>query len=109
MIERRWTTRTPINLDVEVLCHGAGLAVCKALDIGLGGVFLKITPDELLLDSNVELFFLLGAGESRIKHKIKAKVVRTTPHGMGLMFRDFDATAFRSLQEVLGYKDIQAQ
>lgn len=109
MIERRWTTRTPINLDVEVLGHGAGMAACKALDIGLGGVFLKINPDELLLDSNVELFFLLGVGESRIKHKIKANVVRATPHGLGLMFKDFDATTFRSLQEVLGYKDIQTQ
>lgn len=109
MIERRWTTRTPINLDVEVLSHGAGIAACKALDIGLGGVFLKINPDEIPPDSNVELFFVLGAGESRIKHKIKAKVVRSTPHGMGLMFRDFDATAFRSLQEVLHYKDMQAQ
>lgn len=109
MIERRWTTRTPINLDVEVLYHGAGVAACQALDIGLGGVFLKINPDKILPDSNVELLFLLGAGESRIKHKIKAKVVRATTHGMGLMFRDFDATAFRSLQEVLRYKDIQAQ
>ena len=109
MIERRWTTRTPINLDVEVLCHGAGLAVCKALDIGLGGVFLKINPDEIPPDPNVELFFLLGAGESRIKHKIKAKVVRATPGGIGVMFKDFDATAFRSLQEVLRYKAIPAQ
>lgn len=109
MIERRWTTRTPINLDVEVLGHGAGMAVCKALDIGLGGVFLKINPDEILPDSNVELFFVLGTGEARIKHKIKARVVRATTQGLGLMFRDFDATAFRSLQEVLGYKDIQTQ
>lgn len=111
MIERRWTSRAPVNLDVEVLCHhGAGMAACKALDIGLGGVFLKINPDEILPDSNVELFFLLGEGESRIKHKIKAKIVRTTMHGLGLMFRDFDATAFRSLQEVLHYyKDTKTQ
>ncbi len=109
MIERRWTARTPINLDVEVLSHGAGMVACKALDIGLGGVFLKINPDEILPDSNVELYFLLGAGEARLKHKIKAKVVRATTHGIGLMFRDFDATAFRSLQEVLHYKDIPTQ
>ena len=109
MIERRWTTRTPIHLDVEVLCQGAGMLPCKALDIGLGGVFLRTNPAEILPDPNVELFFLLGAGESRIKHKIKAKVVRATTQGIGLMFKDFDATAFRSLQEVLGYKDTQTQ
>ena len=106
MIERRWAKRTPVSLDVEVICQGKGAAACKALDIGLGGVFLEMGRDEVLPDSNVELMFLLGASSQRIKHKIKARVVRTSAQGMGLMFRDFDATAFRSLQEVLRYKDI---
>lgn len=106
MNERRWTVRTPVNLDVEVLNQDGELAVCKALDIGLGGVFLKINRGEIFPDSSVELIFLLGTSAHRIKHKIKARVVRMSEQGMGLMFRDFDATAFRSLQEVLRYKDV---
>ena len=105
MIERRWTMRTPANLDVDVLCQGEGLAVGQALDIGLGGAFLKIHRGEVLPDSNVELIFLLGASPHRIKHKIKAKVVRISAQGLGLMFRDFDAGTFRSLQEVLKHKN----
>ena len=105
MIERRWTARAPVDLNVEMLFQGEGSAVCKALDIGLGGVFLKINRGEVLPDENVELVFLLGASSHCIKHKIKAKVVRMSAQGLGLMFKDFDATAFRSLQEILRYKD----
>ena len=105
MIERRWTMRAPIDLDVEMFFQGEESAVCKALDIGLGGVFMKINRSEVLPDEDVELVFLLGAGSHSIKHKIKAKIVRMSAQGLGLMFKDFDATAFRSLQEILRYKD----
>jgi hypothetical protein len=53
-------------------------------------------------DADVDLFFLSDdkAG-SRARHKLSARVVRHTENGVGLMFRDFDTSAFRALQEIM--------
>ncbi|MEQ6342708.1 MAG: PilZ domain-containing protein [Gammaproteobacteria bacterium] len=104
-MERRWTARAPIYLDVGLFFHGQEISVCKTRDIGLGGVFLESAQPLLPKEAQVELIFMLGSGEQRIKHKIRAKVARLTEEGMGLVFRDFDATAFRSLQEVMRHKE----
>ncbi len=104
-MERRWTDRAPIYLDVGLFSQGQEISVCKTRDIGLGGVFLECAHPLLPQEAQVELIFMLGSGAHRIKHKIRAKVARLTKEGMGLVFRDFDATAFRSLQEVLRHKE----
>lgn len=104
-MERRWTARAPIYIDVGLFFHGQEISVCKTRDIGLGGVFLESDQPLLPKEAQVELIFMLGSGEQRIKHRIRAKVARLAGEGMGLVFRDFDATAFRSLQEVLRHKE----
>ncbi|MBI2778293.1 MAG: PilZ domain-containing protein [Gammaproteobacteria bacterium] len=104
-MERRWTARAPIYLDVGLFFQGKEISVCKTRDIGLGGVFLESAQPLLPKEAQVELIFMLGSGAQRIKHKIRAKVARLAEEGMGLVFRDFDATAFRSLQEVMRHKE----
>lgn len=104
-MEKRWTQRTQVELEVDVLTGEGGTLGCRTRDICLGGVFVKLSRDLTLpQDSPVELMFKLGMGESITRHRIKAKVVRITDEGAGMMFRDFDAGAFRSLQELLRYR-----
>ena len=100
-MDQRWSTRTPVVMDVDLLFNGQEVA-CKTRNVSLGGVFLELSPTAPL-DALVELTFKLGAGERRTKHKMKAKVVHAEADGMGLMFRDFDAASFRALQEVVRY------
>lgn len=100
-MDQRWSTRTPVAMDVDLLYNGQEVA-CKTRNVSLGGVFLDMVssapPDAL-----VELVFKLGVGERRTKHKMKAKVIHAEADGVGLMFRDFDAASFRALQEVVRY------
>lgn len=104
-MERRWTERTPINVTVDLVCAGMQAGECRTRDIGLGGVFVEVPgATYLAAETPVELIFKLGAGEVLTKHRINARVVRVAADGVGMMFRDFDASAFRSLQEVLRYK-----
>ena len=104
-MERRWTERTLINVPVDLSYAGTQAGGCRTRDIGLGGVFVEV-PKEVNLaeETSVELTFKLGAGADLTKHRINARVVRVSEDGVGMMFRDFDAIAFRSLQEVLLYK-----
>jgi len=104
-MERRWTERTPINVPVDLSFAGGQAGEYCTRDIGLGGVFVEI-PQEVALtkETPVELTFKLGSGTNLARHRINARVVRVAADGVGMMFRDFDAGAFRSLQEVLRYK-----
>ncbi len=112
-MERRWTTRTELDLDVEVAVEDGGVFQARTRDIGLGGVFVRTAGDpDLEPGDDVELVFRLpgetGDGPfpdpEEGQYRIRARVVRLTPVGAGLMFRDFDATAFRSLQKVMKYQ-----
>jgi hypothetical protein len=103
--ERRWTERTPLNVAVDLAYAGTQAGEYRTRDIGLGGVFVELPKaTDLVTETPVELIFKLGEGERLTKHRINARVVRVTDDGIGMMFRDFDASAFRSLQEVLRYK-----
>lgn len=104
-MERRWTTRRKLGLEVDVVFEGGHLSGCQTRDIGLGGVFVK-TGDRVLPDDQpVEVRFKLQGPVEVEEHKIRAKVVRLVSGGAGLMFRDFDAGAFRSLQRVLKVRE----
>ena len=104
-MEKRWTQRSQVDLEVDVTTGDGGTLGCRTRDICLGGVFVKLSNDlKLPQDTPVELMFKLDKGESVTRHRIKAKVVRITDEGAGMMFRDFDAGAFRSLQELLKYR-----
>jgi len=102
-IENRWSQRRSLDMDVEILMDGSVLGCTRTRDVGLGGVFLLL-DDQQSLDfaADVDLLFVADqqAG-SRSRHKLRARVVRHTAEGIGLMFRDFDTSAFRALQEVM--------
>lgn len=105
-MERRWTVRTQMKLPVEMSHAGTYTEGCMTQDVGLGGVFLKIPPHvKVFNESHVELTFKLGDETQVTKHRIKARVVRVSDEGAGMMFRDFDASTFRSLQEILRYRE----
>ncbi len=112
-MERRWTTRTELDLDVEVAVEDGEVFQARTRDIGLGGVFVHTAEGaDLEHGDDVELVFRLPqeSGNSLFsesgegQYRIRARVVRLTSAGAGLMFRDFDATAFRSLQKVMKYQ-----
>lgn len=105
VMERRWTERTPINVPVDLSFAGMQAGEYHTRDIGLGGVFVEMLKENKPTQkTSVELTFKLGSGMNLTKHRINARVVRIAEDGVGMMFRDFDAGAFRSLQEVLRYK-----
>jgi hypothetical protein len=102
-IENRWSQRRSLDMDVEILLNGSVLGRTRTRDVGLGGVFLLLDDGQpLTSDEDVDLLFMSGEQEGgRSRHKLRARVVRHTADGVGLMFRDFDTSAVRALQEIM--------
>lgn len=105
-MEKRWSERKSLQVDVDVYQQGVLLGSCFSSDIGLGGAFLALGNDAFALPGNdgVELVFRLAVEGRGTKHKINARVTRTSETGVGLKFCDFDTGVFRSLQEIMSYK-----
>jgi hypothetical protein len=104
-MENRWSDRRELRLDVDVLRDGEKVCSCQSRDVGLGGTFLDLEPAHSMgQDENVELVFHLSSAEGQVKHSLNARIVRVTEEGIGLKFHEFDTSVFRSLQEIMSYK-----
>ena len=104
-MEKRWSERKELDVDVDVFQHGTLLGSCHSLDIGLGGTFLSTDePLTVKKDENVDLVFRLLNQNQGTKHNVHARVTRVTADGVGFKFCDFDTCVFRSLQEIMSHK-----
>jgi len=101
-MEQRWSPRSRADLDVDLSFRGEILSDCKVRDIGMGGLLIEVKK-EFPRDTVVELKFKLNSALEGTKHRLRATVARSGDNGLGMMFCDFDAGTFRSLQEVLRY------
>lgn len=103
-MEKRWSERKELSVDVDIFQRGALLGSCHSYDIGLGGTFLS--TDEALgihKDEDVELIFRLLSEGQGTKHNVHARVTRVTAGGVGFKFCNFDTGVFRSLQEIMSH------
>jgi len=101
-MEQRWSPRTQADLGVDLSFHGEIVSGCKVRDIGMAGLFVEIDK-EFPKDTVVDLKFKIKTAGQDTMHRLRATVARACDSGLGLMFCDFDAGTFRSLQEVLHY------
>lgn len=105
--ERRWATRMPVRVAVDLSFQGAEITDCLTRDIGFGGVYIEMPPPVPPLDTSVQITFKLAsatpAGVTRFA--MPARVVRLASDGVGMIFSEFDAASFRSLREVLRYRE----
>lgn len=99
-MEHRWSSRRAIELDVTVESH-AGRVKARSQDVGLEGMFLEAPVHRLQEHAPVELIFALGTGRRARVHRVKACVVRKDHNGVGVMFLEFTADAFRYFEELL--------
>jgi len=107
-MEKRWSERKRLCVGVDVYLKGDLFNSGRSSDIGLGGTFLHVDSQAPLnKDTDVELVFRLAsdeAGVEAVRHKVNARVVRSSDQGVGFKFCNFDTGVFRSLQEIMAYQ-----
>lgn len=105
-MDKRWTVRTPVRLSVDLHYKDLEVVNCRTRDISLSGVYVELEQLQPSQDVPVELAFKFGEAGSYTRYRVPARVVRAEGAGVGLMFRDIDASSFRALREVLKHKDV---
>ena len=103
IMEQRWSQRKEVTLNVNINFRGSELTQGTSYNIGLGGIFIKTNTHCLQNNQIVDLFFTMDGDSTR--HKLRAKVIRELKDGYGLMFKDFDTNAFRSLQVIMKHSN----
>jgi hypothetical protein len=88
MIERRIFTRHFVNARVELVHAAIGRIKARSRDISDSGVFVEVHPVPRLPNGSHVKMHMLDSAQPAIAFNMK--VVRTTKHGVGLMFIDYE-------------------
>ena len=109
-MDNRWSNRKDLDICVDIYHQGNKLATGRSRDVGLGGAYLDSVSagHKLRIDNHVELVFHLIEDSNDVKYALHARVVRIDEDGIGLKFQDFDTGVFRSLQQIMAYKEGEA-
>lgn len=100
MIEKRWSSRQPLRLEVDVELSGSNF-MGLTIDVGLGGAFVETESYHFEQDNDVTLRFQSNEDAGIESSDLNARIVRVSDEGIGLMFQNFDADAYRSLKTVM--------
>ena len=96
-MERRSGLRKAINMDVVLDSPHGRRVQGKIGNVGFGGLYLQVDTGELSQNAPVELAVVLHQESEPRLYRINAFVARITSNGAGLMFDEYDVTAFRAL------------
>nr|AQQ74509.1 hypothetical protein [uncultured bacterium] len=92
----RFYARMPLPIEVELRAHHLRPGRFVVRDIDMGGLFVESHDSDLYPNDVVEVAFVDGGGA-----RFRARVVRHTPEGVGLMFLDYDHVSLGALQEIV--------
>lgn len=104
-MEKRWTVRTAVRLNVDLHYRDLEVVNCRARDISLSGAYIEVEELQPSVDLPLELIFKFGEVGHYTKYRVPAKVMRSDGAGVGVMFKDIETASFRALREVLKHKD----
>lgn len=100
-MDRRQHPRHEIAVEVDLNCDGTRTTGLKIRNISLSGVFLEpggYAPPAS--GTTVELNFHTSAVQ-KDGRMLRARVVRVSDQGVGLVFRDFDLEDFHFIQDLI--------
>jgi PilZ domain len=100
-MEQRWSSRRPVMFGVRVShkCHP--IVQGRSRNISLEGLCIETGIVILPVGSFVEVEFVLMAGKVWEQIRMPASVVHRTGNGCGIVFHDFNAKVFRSIERML--------
>ncbi len=88
--DKRNFARIPVPMDIEVRMDGADteMMVLETLDISNGGAFIKVEPERCpQIGAHLQLK-VKGSLGGQEPPTVRARVVRTTDEGMGVVYLD---------------------
>jgi hypothetical protein len=87
-MERRHSTRKPVDVSVYLMDAGGPASRCTATDISTAGLFLKVNPLQVPKNKRLNLMFALHLNASNLVRlrRVSAIAIRTEQTGVGMKF-----------------------
>ena len=87
-MERRLSTRKPVDVSVYLVDAGSPAARCTATDISTAGIFLKVNPLQVPKNKRLKLMFALRLKASNLVRlrRVSAIAIRSNHAGVGRKF-----------------------
>lgn len=100
-MERRWTQRKPVKVDVVIDNQPVGLMRGRIANVSVGGLYVHTGPITPAPQAHVELVLLRQTESGTRVYRIPTTVVRTANQGVGLVIHQYDLDSFRTLVALL--------
>lgn len=97
----RVAPRQPIELDVTLMVSGQPPFSGKTRDASLGGVFIETNISRLPGKTDVYLALALPIAGNTQHHRVRARIVRQTENGAGMVFADPGIDVIHALRKVI--------
>lgn len=104
VVERRATSRVPVELDIIIARPGRYCGRWKTTNLSLHGAHVNMAPHDLPVDSDVAATLSIERPSDRGSAEalnIQARIVRVSGGGIGLKFGGFGNQAYNSLAFLL--------
>ena len=99
--DKRFAIRKPVCVDVIVNHELDYTGLWKTKNLSLNGAFVEMPAEGLALQAEVEAILALTDRDRLERHHVTARVVRTGPDGIALMFRDYGNHTYTALARLL--------
>lgn len=99
---QRRRTRVRFSTSATLRAGKQTLAALSTRDVSLKGLYVQ-TGERLPLGTEVEVLLELGGSTSSLSLKMKGRVARVEPGGLGVEFSEVDLDSFFHLRNLLSY------
>lgn len=105
-MERRWSARKPIALDVVIYEKRLPVATAVSRNVGLEGMYVETVWHLFCKGTALEAEFIIAGIRGGRRYRLPVVVKHVSRRGFGLMFNIFDQELFRAFEAMLyGFDD----
>lgn len=87
-MDDRVNPRFPVSIDVMLCQHNIPVAPAKTRDMALTGMFIELKHAIFPKNSPIEVEFAGGVGDDVRYCRVRCRVVRSTPDGIGVKLEE---------------------
>ena len=105
-VERRWSARKPIAMDVVIYEKGLPVATAVSRNVSLEGMYLETVWHLFCKGTALEAEFVIADIREGRRYRLPVIVTHVSRRGFGLAFNIFDQKLFRAFEAKLyGFDD----
>ncbi len=100
-MEHRCSPRIPIEIDVMLCRHNKPVAPARTRDIALTGMFVELKHAIFREHSTLEVEFTRGVENKARYSRVRGRVVRRTPEGIGVELEESIPEVSQTLRSLI--------